>query len=155
MTRNPAPAAAPAPPAPAADLPGLPGVRCLGGLGTGDGATTLPGRVFRGPAHALLGPGSAAALRALGVTTVIDLRGAGEGEVADLDAQARRDANAFLRLHPRPHEMALHDAALESALAGARGELLDFLRGDPQAALRAAGLTAADVAGLRARLLAA
>ncbi|HEY0186228.1 MAG TPA: tyrosine-protein phosphatase [Cellulomonas sp.] len=71
-------------PAPTPSPHGLPDVRCLGGLPAvrPDGSTgrTVPGRVLRGPAHALLGTGAGAALRSAGIATVVDLRSPGEGD---------------------------------------------------------------------------
>jgi hypothetical protein len=87
---------------------------------------------------------------------LLTLAGVAPEVVADADAVARRDAEEQLRAEPRGAERAREPAAFQAYLASSRTELLAFVT-DPGLvdALRVAGLTRADVAGVRRRLLAA
>jgi hypothetical protein len=87
---------------------------------------------------------------------LLTLAGVAPEVVADADEVARRDADEQLRDAPRGAERALDPDALDAYLATSRAELLAFLT-DPGLvdALRVAGLTRADVTGVRRRLLVA
>lgn len=85
---------------------------------------------------------------------LLALAGVPHDVVADDHERALRAVNAHLVAHPTDREPGLADDALAAEVAAAREALLAFLADlDVAAYLRSVGLTDADVAALRSRLL--
>jgi protein-tyrosine phosphatase len=95
-------------------LVGAPNARDLGGLSVADGRTVKSGLVFRAPALGRLTDPDVAALGALGLTDLLDLRHGSEIEIEPPDRLPAGPQVAHIPIFDPAHPVFIHVAALLS-----------------------------------------
>jgi protein-tyrosine phosphatase len=120
-------------------IPGLANFRDVGGLPTVDGGVVRTGRLYRSSAPSALGPGGFAAVRALGLRAVLDLRDHYELEHEGYelgDPQITRLHVAVLGDRPVPPDQpGLYTHMIENCAAGFAEAVRTLARADSLPAL--------------------